>query len=126
MNYSYVSALCAVRGASICKTANKCGGVTPVELLSNIIICVGESIPAINLTSHCSLTCVGVAVPSTVERKELQQFPVVKEVASEINSTILLCVPFSMQFLYFFAESVIPPVSTARSCSAAEPRTGGG
>ena len=32
--------------------------------------------------------CVGVADPSAVERKELQQFPVVIEVASEINSVI--------------------------------------
>ena len=28
-----------------------------------------------------SITCAGVAVPSAVERKELLQFPVVKEVA---------------------------------------------
>ena len=34
--------------------------------------------------SHCSFTCSGVAVPSAVERKELLQFPVVKEVPSEL------------------------------------------
>ena len=32
-----------------------------------------------------SLTCAGVAVPSAVERKELLQFPVVKEVPSEFH-----------------------------------------
>ena len=35
------------------------------------------------IPSHCSFTCAGVAVPSAVERKELLQFPVVKEVPSE-------------------------------------------
>ena len=35
--------------------------------------------------SHCSLTCAGVAVPSAVERKELQQFPIVKEVAVKLT-----------------------------------------
>ena len=32
-------------------------------------------------TPSRSITCAGVAVPSAVERKELLQFPVVKEVA---------------------------------------------
>ena len=32
-----------------------------------------------------SYTCAGVAVPSDVERRELQNFPVVREVAIEIK-----------------------------------------
>ena len=36
------------------------------------------------ILSHCSFQCAGVAVPSAVERKELLQFPVVKEVASKL------------------------------------------
>ena len=32
-------------------------------------------------SAYFSISCAGVAVPSAVERKELQQFPVVKEVS---------------------------------------------
>ena len=46
--------------------------------------------------------CVGVAVPSAVERKELQRFPVVKEVASEINGLIAnLC---SLLNVFFYRK----------------------
>ena len=32
-------------------------------------------------SAYFSISCAGVAVPSAVERKELQQFPVMKEVS---------------------------------------------
>ena len=35
-----------------------------------------------------SLSCAGVAVPSAVERKELQQFPAVKEVLLIVSSWV--------------------------------------
>ena len=44
------------------------------------IVCMEENTNNPHTPSH-SITCAGVAVQSAVERKELLQFPVVKEVA---------------------------------------------
>ena len=49
--------------------------------------------------------CVGVAVPSAVERKELQRFPVVKEVASEINGLIVnMCSLLNAVSVFFYRK----------------------
>ena len=51
------------------------------------------------IPSHCSFTCAGVAVPSAVERKELLQFPVVKEVRRKLinNTTCKFILSTSLQ-----------------------------
>ena len=77
----------------------------------------------------------GVTVPSAVERKELQQFPVVKEVSSwsqvglpqSCVDNICLYLTFTLLYTSICissTESILPPVSATWSCTTAAPRGG--
>ena len=70
-------------------------------MIHMMLLCVMRKVNK-EASSLCSLTCAGVAVPSAVERKELQQFPVVKEVPSKLSLVALYLSlnTFSMLTLY--------------------------